>query len=150
MRKIELINEFLKKDDPIAVIGVSRNTKKFGRQVYEKLKLLEYKLYPINSRVDKIGTEKCFNDLESLPKNVNKLIILTPKEFTDEIITEASKKGITDIWVQQMCDSENTLTLAKSLNMNIILNECVFMFAEPKGIHKIHRVIKQIVGTLPN
>lgn len=150
MRKIELITEFLKKDEPIAVIGVSRNIKKFGRQVYEKLKLLDYNLHPINSRVEKIGTEKCFNDIESLPKNVKKLIILTPKEFTDEIIAEASKKGITHIWVQQMCDTDHTLRLANELKINLIINECVLMFADPKGIHKVHRIIKQVLGTLPN
>lgn len=149
MSKLELIQDFLKKDEPIAVAGVSRNRKKFGRQVYDKLLDIGYELYPINKLSDKIGGKTCFPDIESLPHSVNKLLILTPKDFTDHMIKEAHKKGINKIWVQQMCDTENTLNLAMDLDIKIIFNECIFMFAEPKGIHKLHRTIKHIFGTLP-
>lgn len=149
MTKLELINDFLKKDAPIAVAGVSRNPKKFGRQVYDKLKALDYKLFPINNLITDIEGVPCYADIEALPEGVEKLLILTPKEFTDKMIKDANKKGITKIWVQQMCDTDHTLLLARELNISLILHECVFMFAEPTGIHKLHKTIKHIFGTLP-
>jgi predicted CoA-binding protein len=150
MTKLERIKKFLSKDSPIAVAGVSRNKKKFGRQVYEKLKELDYQLFPINSSAERINEDICYNDVSSLPDGIDKLLILTPKEFNDDIITQASEKGIKQIWVQQMCDTDNTLKLAETYNLQLILNECIFMFAEPRGIHKAHRFIKKVFGTLPN
>ena len=129
MTKLDNINDFLKKDKPLAVLGVSRNPKKFGRQVYKKLKSINYDLLPINNMTDEIDGDKCFTDIKSLPDGIEKLIILSPKEFNDEAIKEAHKKGINKIWVQQMCDTPNTLDLAEELNINIITNECIFMFA---------------------
>lgn len=149
MTKLELIKDFLTKDSPIAVAGVSRNHKKFGRQVFDKLSALEYQLFPINKYCTKIGNVNCYPNVESLPPGIDKLLILTPKVFTDEIVENAHKKGIKKIWVQQMCDTDNTLILASKLGISLIINECIFMFAEPKGIHRVHKTFKMIFGTLP-
>ncbi|MFB6343379.1 CoA-binding protein [Saccharicrinis sp. FJH62] len=149
MTKLELIKDFLAKDSPIAVAGVSRNPKKFGRQVFDKLLILNYQLFPINKFCNKIGNINCYPDVDALPSGIDKLLILTPKEFTDEIVERAHKKGIKKIWVQQMCDTDNTLKLADKLGLKLIVNECIFMFAEPKGIHRIHKTFKMIFGTLP-
>ncbi|MFB6320395.1 CoA-binding protein [Saccharicrinis sp. FJH54] len=149
MTKLELIKEFLSKDSPIAVAGVSRNPKKFGRQVYDKLSTLDYQLIPINKFCDKLNNTTCYPNVKSLPSGIDKLLILTPKEFTDDVVKEAHKNGIQTIWVQQMCDTDNTLNLASELGLKMILNECIFMFAEPKGIHRLHKTIKMVFGTLP-
>ena len=39
--------------------------------------------------------------------------------------------------------------IAKENNVNLIHKSCIFMFANPVHIHKFHRNIKKIFGTLP-
>lgn len=50
----------------IAVIGVSRNTKKFGNTIYRSLKKKGYNVFPINPNAEKIEGDNCYPDLLSL------------------------------------------------------------------------------------
>ena len=54
----ELIKEFLNKRNIFAVVGASRNPKKYGYQVYKDLKEAGYTVYPVNPNADEIlGTD---------------------------------------------------------------------------------------------
>jgi hypothetical protein len=64
--ELSIIREFLS-DKEFAIAGVSRNTKKFGRGVYDHLIKRGYKGYPINPNTDTIGDAKCFPDVTSIP-----------------------------------------------------------------------------------
>ena len=66
MTGLRTIQEFLS-DKEIAIAGVSRNTKKFGRGVYDHLIERGYKIYPINPNADTIENAVCYPDVASLP-----------------------------------------------------------------------------------
>ena len=63
----ELIKEFLRKKNIYAVIGVSRDSKKYGHRVYKDLKMSGYRVYPINPNTDEILGDKCYHSLKELP-----------------------------------------------------------------------------------
>jgi uncharacterized protein len=145
----ELIDNFFK-DKQIAIAGVSRNTKKFGYQVFKELKTKGYTVLPVNPNADILDDVKCFHKIEDLPGNAESLLILTPKSETDEILRKAINKGIKNIWVQQMSETKNTLKIAEEYQKEIIHNKCIFMFTEPvKGFHGFHRTLVKIFGGIP-
>jgi len=143
------IDEFLQ-GKKLAIAGVSRSEKKFGHQVFKELRAKGYSAIPINPNTDTIDGEPCFKHVTDLPSGVDSLLILTPKDQTDEILREAIRKGIKNIWVQQMSDTKETLKIAEEYQKEIIFGKCIFMFSEPVGsIHKFHRTLVKFFGGLP-
>jgi predicted CoA-binding protein len=149
MTKLSSIQEFLKPKE-LAVCGVSRNKKKFGRVIYDTLKERGFKLYGINPHMADIDGEPCFSDVSQLPVNVKHLLIVTPGNQTEDIVAKAINKGINNIWIQQMSESSSAIELAEKNGINLIKKECILKFAEPiTGIHKFHRFLNKLFGTYP-
>lgn len=136
--------------EQIAIAGVSRSPKKFGHEVFKELKDKGYEVLPINPNADAIAGIKCYKNVESLPEQVDSMLIVTPKDQTNDLLREGIKKGIKNIWVQQMSNTEETLNIAEEYEKEIIYGKCIFMFAEPvKSIHKFHRNLVKLFGGLP-
>ncbi|MEI7500162.1 MAG: CoA-binding protein [Bacteroidota bacterium] len=134
----------------IAIAGVSRDPKKFGHQVFLKLKEKGFEVYPINPAMDIIAGTPCFHSVDSLPLNVHSLVIMTPKKQTREVVAEAITKGIDNIWIQQMADTPEAIEFASSHPINLITKECILMYIDPvEGIHKFHRSIRRFFGSYP-
>lgn len=134
----------------LAIAGVSRNPKKFGYQVYRDLKKSGYEVYPINPHMADLEGGKCYSAISDLPVDVKHLLILTPKKDTDAVLREAIGKGIKNVWVQQMSETENTARIAAENQVDLIQKKCIYMFADPVvGIHKFHRTIVKFFGKLP-
>jgi uncharacterized protein len=134
----------------LAIAGVSRDPKKFGHQVYNELKKRGFDVYPVNTQTSEMAGEKCYRSVSELPAGVDRLLILTPKNETDAILREATKKGITRVWVQQMSETKDTVKIAKENHVDLISKKCIFMFADPvTSIHKFHRTLMKWFGRLP-
>lgn len=134
----------------IAIAGVSRNPKKFGYTVFKELTDKGYDVLPINPNAEEIDGVKCYNNIAGLPDQVESILIITPKEQTDNLLREGIIKGIKNIWVQQMSNTQETLKIAEEYQKEIIFGKCIFMFSEPVGsIHKFHRTLVRIFGGLP-
>jgi predicted CoA-binding protein len=144
------IDEFFKSTN-VAVVGVSRNPKKFGCVVFQTLlDKKKYVLYPINPNVEEIGENKCYHDIMSLPADTNGIVILTRKDKTAAVVQQAVDKGIRQIWIQQHCDTPEALKIAGDKGANVIHGKCIMMFAEPViGFHKFHRSLMGFFGRLP-
>ncbi len=142
------IEQFLA-NEPIAMAGVSGNTKKFGRIAYEELKRKGLKLLPVNPNLESINGTTCYTDVNALPKGVNSLIIMTKKDQTAKVVEEALAKGIKNIWIQQSSDTPEALAMLKGKNVNLITRQCILMHHEPDSFHKFHRNIKRFFGGLP-
>jgi predicted CoA-binding protein len=134
----------------LAIAGVSRDPKKFGHQVFLKLKEKGFEVYPINPGTDTIAGTPCFRNVGALPLNVHSLMIITPKKQTRDVVVEAIAKGIDNIWIQQMSDTPESIELARSYPVNLITKECILMHIDPvEGIHKFHRTIRRFFGLFP-
>ena len=143
------IEEFLE-PKKLAIVGVSRNRRKFGYLVFRDLKASGYEVYPVNPNADKIDGDSCYKRVKDLPADIKSILILTPRKETDDVLREAINKGILNIWVQQMSETKNTIKIAEEYQKEIIHKKCIFMFAEPvKGVHKFHRIILKLFGILP-
>lgn len=145
----EMINNFMA-NKRMAIAGVSRNPKKFGHHVYKDMMNKGIEVLPVNPNIEEINGTKCYPTIESLPDSIENLLILTPKNKTEEITKQAINKGIKRIWIQQMSETREALELAEKANVELIYKKCIYMFAEPvKGPHKLHRVFARLLGKLP-
>ena len=66
MTTLKQINEFLD-SQAIALVGASRNPKKFGYTAFKELKDKGMKIIPVNPKADEIMGEKSYPSVKMLP-----------------------------------------------------------------------------------
>jgi uncharacterized protein len=148
MASLRQIEDFVA-SEPIAVVGVSRNPKKFGYAAFKELKGKGLKVIPVNPSADEILGVKSYPDVTSLPVDVKGVIVLTKKDQTAAIVRETRLKGIKNIWIQQNSDSKEALKELEGSDINYITGECILMYYKPHSIHKFHRAILKFFGRYP-
>ena len=148
MTTLKQINEFLD-SQPIALVGVSRNPKKFGYAAFKELKEKGMNIVPVNPAADEIMGEKTYRNVTLLPSDVKGIIIFTKKDKTASVIREAKEKGIKQIWIQQMAESKEALDELNESDINYIKGECILMHYKPHSVHKFHRSLKKFFGRFP-
>jgi len=149
MASLAEVNDFVSTKN-LAVVGVSRNGKKFGNAILKELKSKGYNLFPVNPNADEIEGEKCYPNLQSISEEAEGAILVVPPEQSEKVVKKAVEVGINKIWLQQGAESEKAIQLCKDHNISVVHGECILMFAEPvKSFHSFHRWIWKLIGKLP-
>lgn len=148
MATLKQINEFIE-SQPIAMVGVSRNPKKFGYSAFKELKEKGMNLIPVNPEADQIMGEKSYSSVKALPAGVKGVLIFTKKDQTASVVKVAKEKGIKQIWIQQMSDTKEALDELQGSDINFITGECILMHYKPHSIHKFHKTIRKFFGGFP-
>jgi len=148
MAALKQIEEFMA-STPVALIGVSRDPKKFGHAAFKELKQKGLDIIPVNPLADEILGIKTYRDVKSLPPEVKGVIIMTKKDKTAGVVKEAREKGIRNIWIQQMADSKEALKDLEGSGINYITGECILMHYKPHSIHKFHKAVRKLFGVFP-
>lgn len=131
----------------IAIVGASRNPKKFGYQVTEHLVKHGYHVVPIHREASEILGLPCVRSIGDLPASVSAICIVVPKHQTDDLLRSALDKGIREVWIQQMSDGPETAAIAAISDANIVRGRCIFMYSEPEGVHKFHERMNKLFLT---
>ena len=146
----EAVDNFLSQES-IAIVGVSREGRKFGNMAYKELKSKGYNLYPINPNTDEVEGDRYYPSLKDLPEQVGGVLIVVPPEQTEKIVMEAKEVGINRVWMQQGAQSEKAINYCQENGIDAVHNECILMFAEPAGFpHRAHRWVWGLIGKLPD
>lgn len=148
MTSLKQIEDFMAAG-PVAMIGVSRNPKKFGYAAFKELKEKGLNIIPVNPAAEEILGVKVFPDVNSLPAEVRGIIIMTKKDQTFGIVKEARAKGIKNIWIQQGADSKDALKELIGSDINYITGECILMHYKPHSVHKFHKALLKFFGRFP-
>ncbi len=123
----ELIQKFLKKSNIFAVVGASRDPKKYGYQVYKDLKEAGYEVYPVNPNTDKILGDKCYPDLGDLPTKPDVVDVVVPPKITEEIVKTCKKLGITKVWMQPGSESKTAIKFCDENGIDVVHGACVMI-----------------------
>jgi predicted CoA-binding protein len=143
------IHDFLSQRS-LAVVGVSRNTKKFGNAIYRTLKQQGYKVFPIHREADSIEGDRCYRGFNALPEKVGGVVLCVPPVQTERILEEILGAGINRVWMQRGAESYAALRFCEKNGISVVHGHCILMFAEPvESIHKFHRWVTKLIGKYP-
>jgi predicted CoA-binding protein len=149
MTTLNEIQKFIEQQK-IAMVGISRNPKKFGGIIFKEFKNKGFELFPVNPKADEIQDVKCFKSVADLPEDVKHLFIVTPKNETAKVAKQVVEKGFNMIWIQQKSDTQKAVETIKEAGIPLIYKKCLMMYAEPvKGIHGFHRFLTKAFGGYP-
>ena len=134
----------------LAVVGASRDSKKFGNKVYKDLVAKGYQTFPVNPHADTIEGQPCYPNLRALPEAVGGVVVVVPPAETEKVVHEAAEVGIRRIWMQQGAESDTAIRFCQENGMSVVAGECILMFAAPVGFgHRMHRWVWGLLGKLP-
>ena len=122
-----LIREFLDKDNIFAVVGASRDPKKYGHQVYADLRKSDYKVYPVNPNAYEILGDKCYPRLEELPEKPDVADLVVPPKVTEEVVKTCKKIGVDKVWMQPGSESEKAIDFCKENGIKVVHGVCVMI-----------------------
>jgi predicted CoA-binding protein len=134
----------------LAVVGVSRDGKKFGNVVYRDLLHKGYQVFAVNPNAHIVENKPCYSSLGELPERVEGVVFVIPPSETEKMVREAADRGIRRVWMQQGSESEQAIRFCEENGISVVAGECILMFAEPVGfLHRVHRAAWRILGKLP-
>ncbi len=125
--KKDVAKEFLHKNNIFAVVGVSKNPKKYGNKIYKELKFGGYRVYPINPLVEEIDGDKCYSSISELPKMPDVVNIVVPPDIAKKVVKEAIGLGIKKIWLQPGSESKILIEICKKNNIQALHNMCIMI-----------------------
>ena len=134
----------------LAIAGVSRTGKGFGNAVIRDLTGKGYEMHPVHTEVDEVGGFRCFRSISDLPKEVGGLVLVVPPDQTEKLVRQAKDAGISRVWMQQGAESAEAIRYCEENGIDAVHGECVMMFAQPTGVHRIHRWVNGVFGKLPS
>jgi predicted CoA-binding protein len=133
----------------LAVVGVSRDEKKFGSMAYLELKERGYDLVPVHPDLPSFAGETCYPRLQAIPQPVDGAVVIVSPARVSDVLRDAAAAGVTRVWIQQGAESPEALALADELGLSVAHNACILMYAQPvRGFHKFHRAIVKLFGKL--
>lgn len=145
----QTIDEFITLKS-IAVVGVSRDPGKFGNMIYRELKKRGKKVFAVNPAADMVEGDRCYAGLGALPEKPEGVLIVVPPAKSLEVIRDAAREKIQNIWLQQGANSPEGEKLCEDLGMKTVSGECIFLYADPvESIHKFHRCLRKFFGRMP-
>jgi hypothetical protein len=123
----DLLQDFLRKENVFAVVGVSRNPAKYGHQVYKDLKEAGYIVYPVNPSIDEVLGDRCYHSLSELPERADVVDTVVPPHVTEEIVEECKELGIERVWMQPGSESQQAIEFCRRNSIKVVHGMCVMV-----------------------
>ena len=123
------IKDILTKYKTIAMVGVSKDTKKTSTIVMKYMIEYGFKVYPVNpsAKGEKILGEEVYAKITDIKKNVDIVDVFRPSKEAYEIAKDAVKIGAKVLWLQLGIRNENAKKLVEENKMKYIENKCTKM-----------------------
>jgi uncharacterized protein len=148
MNNIGTINDFLGASK-IALVGISRNEKKFGNYAYKDLKSKGLNIVPIHSEMSSYDGDTCYKSIGDA-EGITAVISVVNKSKTADVLREAKAAGINNVWIQQGTDTPEAISFAEENKMDVVKGECILMFTSgDKFPHNFHRFFVKLFGAYP-
>ena len=131
----------------VAIVGASRQGKKFGNSAAKELQARGYRTFYIHPEAETIDDQPCYPNLDAVKDQAEVVWISVSADRGADILRQAAGAGYDKVWLQQGADSPELLELGKELGLKLVTGKCILMYAEPvRSIHKFHQVVAKQIG----
>ena len=123
------IKDILSKFKSIAMVGVSKDSKKTSTIVMRYMQEYGFKVYPVNpsAKGEKILGEKVYAKITDIKESVDIVDVFRPSKEVYEIAKDSVKIGAKVLWLQLGIRDENSKKLIEDNKMEYIENKCTKM-----------------------
>ena len=153
MPNLPTINDFLSRKR-IAVVGVSRNPKHFGRSVYGDLLKRGYDPIPVNPHPTKIEGRPAHSRIQEINPPPEAALITVSADRLEAALHDCGEAGVKRVWwLRSPRDAKARLVavrLCQDLGMSFVDGLCPYLFLDNTGFpHNFHRWLMKQFGGWP-
>ncbi|MCX7984793.1 MAG: CoA-binding protein [Bacteroidetes bacterium] len=122
-----LIHSILTSSRTIAVVGASENPLRDSGRIYQFLKRVGYKVFPVNPNYTTIFGDHCYPTLRTIPEEIDIVDVFRKPEDVAAIVDDAVASNAKVLWLQLGVINEVEAARAESLGLQVIMNRCIAM-----------------------
>ncbi len=139
----DIIKQFLQDKSPV-IIGISKNGKQWGNELFRAFRRAGFSPVPIGRSVSEIDGVSCYSSIKE-PSIKSKNLLLAVSKSNAETILEGAELGqFQAVWFANGSKSKRGIKLAQAKGIQPIYGYCPLMFLNSRGIHKFHYTLKKI------
>ena len=119
----------------IAIVGASKDPKKYGNIILKDLASKGFEVYPINPKYEEIDGIKCYKSVKELPKEIDVIVFVLPPKIGLQVAKEAIEAGFRRLWFQPGAESEEIRKFLENNNVEYSFDRCIMVeTSEKKGL----------------
>ena len=105
----------------VAVIGASRDRRKFGNKAVRAFRHRGYEVVPINPQQEEIEGLQTYRSVLDVPLEIDMATIYLPPDIGERVLVELAHKHIPDLWLNPGADSPHVVQRARELGFKPVL-----------------------------
>lgn len=109
----------------IAVVGLSRDERKYSHTVSKFMRDEGYRIVPINPIADELLGQRVYRDLKAIPEKVDIVDVFRPSEEALDITKQAVEIGAKVVWLQEGIVSDDAKKYAESNGLDFVQDKCI-------------------------
>jgi hypothetical protein len=125
--------EFISKDHRYAVVGASRDPKKYGHIVLKDLLDAGFDAVPINPNADSILGKNTYPSIADV-EGIDVVVLVVPPDAAKNVLKEMKQKGIRKVWLQPGSESADIINYCLDNDIDCIHGMCIMMQRRKKGV----------------
>ncbi len=124
---IDPIERFLE-SRAYGVVGASRHRHKYGNKVLRCYQQNGRQAIPVNPQEPEVEGVACVASVLDLPDDVKSISVITPPAVTEQVVQDAIRKGIENVWMQPGAENEASVEACRKAGINVIADgSCVLV-----------------------
>lgn len=105
----------------VAILGASRDRRKYGNKSVRAHLAQGYDVYPVNPHAEMVEGLTAYPDLVSVPaKELDRISVYLPPELVLRMLEEIQRRGAKEVWLNPGSDSDEVVARAEELGLDII------------------------------
>ena len=104
----------------VAIIGASKDRRKFGNKAVRAFMQQGYTVYPVNPNESEIEGIKVFKTIAELPVRPQMVSVYVPPPTLLKLLPQLALKGCDELWLNPGAESDEVMAKAEELGLNVI------------------------------
>ena len=109
----------------VAMVGASDNPEKPSYRVNRYLTGQGYNVIPVNPNLKEVLGKASYQDLSSIPEQVEVVDIFRKSEDVLPVVKEAVAIGARVVWMQEGIVNEEAASLARDAGLLVVMDKCM-------------------------
>ncbi|MGD8634665.1 MAG: CoA-binding protein [Anaerolineales bacterium] len=121
------IDKILENYKTIAVVGLSSRESRAGYYVPVYMQRQGYRIIPVNPYIKDALGEKSYPDLESIPEEVDLVLLFRRSEAVPPFVEDAIEIGAKAVWMQQGIVNLPAAERAIQAGLDVVMSACIMV-----------------------
>lgn len=101
----------------VAVVGASRDRRKYGNRAVRAYLARGWTVYPINPNATEVEGVKAYRSVLEVPGPIDRVTLYVPPEIGITVLEEIARKGVREVYVNPGAESAELMRRAGELGL---------------------------------